>query len=291
MSSKLEPIGLIAGWGIYPLRIARALKAHGHPVICIGIKNHADPVLRELCDQFHEGSLTRFGDGTAFFNAHGVKRAVMAGKIHKANFFDGFNWWTDLPDWKTTRLFFPHFFSGTKDRKDDTLLLVVVEAFREDGIELVPATDYAPDLLVEPGLLTSTALSETEERDVTFGWELAKAMGKLDVGQTVCVKGQAVLAVEAVEGTDACIQRAGTLSKQGAFCVVKVAKPQQDMRFDVPTIGPGTIQSLIDAKARVLAVEAGKTILLDPDEVIRLADAHGLSIIAREDRALAVKAA
>lgn len=291
MPSTPEPIGLIAAWGNYPLRIARSLKERGHRVIGIGLRQHADESLRGLCDEYLEGSMTRFGDATAFLNSHGVKKAVLAGKVHKVNFFDGFNWWTDLPDWKTVRLFFPHFFSGTKDRKDDTLLLVVVEAFREDGIELVPATDYAPDLLVEPGLLTPTGLSESEERDVAFGWILAKEMGKLDVGQSVCIKGQAVLAVEAVEGTDACIERAGGLSKQGAFTVVKVAKPQQDMRFDVPTVGPGTIQSLIQAKARVLAIEAGRTILLDPDEVIRLATEHGISIVARLDQAIANRAA
>jgi hypothetical protein len=147
---------------------------------------------------------------------------------------------------------------------------------------MAPATDFAPQLLAPPGQLTRRAPSASERQDIEFGWTLAKELGRLDIGQSVAVKGRAVIAVEAVEGTDACIRRAGELCPQGGFTVVKVAKPQQDMRFDVPTIGLGTIQSLIAAGAKVLAIEAGKTIVVDRNEVVALADKHGLTIVSRE---------
>lgn len=143
-----------------------------------------------------------------------------------------------------------------------------------------PATDFTPQLLAQAGQLTRRAPSAAQRQDIEFGWTLAKEMGRLDIGQSVAVQGRAIIAVEAVEGTDACIHRAGELCPQGGFTVVKVAKPQQDMRFDVPTIGLGTIESLIAAGAGALAIEAGKTIILDQAQAVSLADRHGLAIVA-----------
>ncbi len=143
-----------------------------------------------------------------------------------------------------------------------------------------PATDYAPELLLPPGQLTRRGPSAWQWKDIRFGWRMAKEMGRLDVGQSVAVKDQAVLAVEAVEGTDQCIARAGTLCPAGGFTVVKVAKPQQDMRFDVPTIGRGTLETMVQSGAAVLAVEAGKTILLDQAEAMAFADSHKLAIVS-----------
>jgi hypothetical protein len=185
-----------------------------------------------------------------------------------------------LPDWRSIRTFYPHFLAMHKDRRDDTLLGAIVEAFGADGITLGPATDYAPELLVKPGCLTDRRPSAAQETDIQFGWRLAKEMGRLDVGQSVAVKDRAALAVEAIEGTDACIQRAGTLCRAGGFTVVKVAKPQQDMRFDVPTIGLGTLDAMVAAGARVLAVEAGRTIMIDQAEVIAQANRHKLIVVA-----------
>jgi len=180
-------------------------------------------------------------------------------------------------------MFFPLFIAGKKDRRDDTLLSVIVDEFARCGIELAPATNFAPDLLVKQGLLTRRAPTAAERADIEFGWQMAKEMGRLDIGQSVAVKGRAVIAVEAIEGTDECIRRAGQFCPQGGFTLVKVAKPQQDMRFDVPTIGIGTIESLLAARGKVLAIEAGKTIVIDQDQVVHLADEHGLSIIALAD--------
>src|SRR5690606_12452047 len=155
---------------------------------------------------------------------------------------------------------------GSKDRKDDSLLLAVVEAFAAEGIHFAPATDFAPELLVKYGLIAGR-LTRAQEQDIAFGWTLAKELGRLDCGQSVAVKGRAVLALEAIEGTDECIRRAGQLCTEGGFTVVKVAKPQQDMRFDVPTIGVQTIETLVEAGGRVLAIEAGKTIIIDEPQV------------------------
>ena len=140
--------------------------------------------------------------------------------------------------------------------------------------------DFCPELLVKEGILTRRAPTPSEQKDIEFGWALAKEMGRLDVGQSVAVKERATLAVEAIEGTDRCIERAGQFCRAGGWSLVKVAKPQQDMRFDVPTIGITTIENLHKAGARVLAIEAGKTILLDEPQVLALADRYGLSIVA-----------
>ena len=167
-----------------------------------------------------------------------------------------------------------------RDCKDDSLLATVVRAFERRGVVMLPGTDFAPELLVKRQLFTKRAPTSAQWQDVFFGWKLAREMGRLDVGQSVDVKNRAVLAVEAIEGTDAAIRRAGSLCRSGKFVVVKVAKPFQDMRFDVPTIGLGTLQTMVESGANVLAVEAKKTIFIDPEETIAFANKHGISIVA-----------
>jgi DUF1009 family protein len=167
-----------------------------------------------------------------------------------------------------------------ENKKDDTLLLAVIREFERDGIEFSSALDFCPELLVKHGFLTRRRPSPAQWKDIHFGWEMAKEMGRLDIGQTVVVNDTAVIAVEAIEGTDECIRRAGQLCRRGGLTVVKVAKPQQDLRFDMPTIGVQTLQTMREAGARVLAIEAGMTILLDQQEVIQLADKLGISIVA-----------
>ena len=273
-------IGLLAGWGRYPLLLAEALHRQGYQIYCLAVAGHADPALAELCDDFHWSGLGRFGHAIRYFKRHGVTDAVMAGKVHKVLLFQPWYWLRHLPDLRTIRMLIPHLITRRKDCKDDTLLGAVVETFASEGIRLGRGTDYAPELLVRAGQLTRHGPSAWQEKDIEFGWQLAKEMGRLDVGQSVAVKDQAVLAVEAVEGTDQCIRRAGTLCAAGGFTVVKVAKPQQDMRFDVPTIGLGTLQTLVEAGGRVLAVEALRTIILDEPQVIEFADKNKLVIVA-----------
>jgi DUF1009 family protein len=275
-----EPIGLLAGWGRYPIVIAQELRRRGHRVVCTAVRDHADPALAELCDDFSWVGMGSIGGIIRRFRQHGVRRAVMAGKIHKVLFYRPGWWLRHHPDWTAARTFYRHFVTGTKDRKDDSLLLAIVNVFAEAGIAFDPATDFAPQLLVPSGQVAGRPLSVKQLRDVDFGWDLAKQMGGLDVGQTVCVKDQAVLAVEAIEGTDLCIRRAGELCRQGGFTVVKVAKPQQDMRFDVPTVGLKTLESLHAAGGRVLAIEADSTILLDSREFQVAAARLRISVVA-----------
>jgi DUF1009 family protein len=262
-ASTAEPIGLLAGWGRYPVVIAEALRRQGKCIIGLGIRDHADPQLAALCDHFAWAGLGGVGAAIRWFRRHGARRAVLAGKVHKVTFYRPRWWLRHRPDWTGFRTYYRQFLTGGRDRKDDSLLVTLVEAFARGGIRMDPATDFAPELLAPAGPIAGGALSARQLRDVEFGWQMAKQLGGLDVGQTVCVKDQAVLAVEAIEGTDECIRRAGELCRQGGFTVVKVAKPQQDMRFDVPTVGTGTLETIAAAGGRVLAIEADRTILLD----------------------------
>ncbi len=164
--------------------------------------------------------------------------------------------------------------------QDDSLLGAIVDSFHRAGITMRPATDFAPELLVKHACLTRRRPTAAQQLDIEFGWHLAREMGRLDVGQSVAVKARSPLAIEAIEGTDACIRRAGLLCQAGGFTVVKVAKPQQDMRFDVPTIGLGTLETLADAGGAVLAIEAGRTIIIDEPKVVQFADARKLVVVA-----------
>jgi DUF1009 family protein len=275
-------VGLVAGWGRYPLVVTEALQRQGCRVVCLGIKDHASPQLKSVCDDYTEVGLGKVGTALRYFRRQKVTRATMAGKIHKTLLFQRFYIWKHLPDWGGWRLFIPHFITHTKDRRDDTLLSAVIGAFAVEGITFAPATDFAPELLVKTGILSRTRPTSAQWKDIEYGWQAAKELGRFDIGQSVAVKGRAVLAVEAIEGTDQCIRRAGELCSVGGFALVKVAKPQQDMRFDVPTIGMGTLESMVAAGGRVLAIEAGKTILIDEPEVIEFANRHGISIVALE---------
>jgi DUF1009 family protein len=275
-----QTIGLVAGWGRFPFAVAEALKEQGHRVVALGVKDHCDPALAKICDAFEWVGLAKMGQSIRFMKRHGVSQATMAGKIFKVKLYERGAWWRHLPDWRALRVFWPHFVSGRRDRRDDTLLLTIVDAFAEDGITFGPATDYAPELLVKTGQLSKLAPTKSQWRDIAFGWQLAKEMGRLDIGQSVAVKDQTAIAIEAIEGTDECIRRAGKLCTSGGFTVVKTAKPQQDMRFDVPTIGLGTLQTMLDAGGKVLAVEAGKTILVEQVAFLEFADKQGLVVVS-----------
>ena len=273
-------IGLVAGWGRFPIVVAKRLKDLDYQVCCLGIHGHADPGLAEICDDFRMVGMARLGVHIRYFRKHNIAYATMAGKIFKTVLFEKFAWLKHLPDLTFCRCFYPHFVNQTRDRSDDSLLLSITALYARNGIQLSPATDFAPELLVKHGTLTRKSLTDYQHKDIEFAWSIAKQMGKLDIGQSVAVKGRAVLAVEAVEGTDECIRRAGTLCPAGGFTVVKVAKPQQDMRFDVPTIGVGTLKSMRDAGGSVLAVEADKTIILDQEELIAYANRHKITVVA-----------
>jgi DUF1009 family protein len=274
-----EPIGLIAGWGRLPVLFAEKAKSLGIPVVCVGIRGMADrAALEPHCQRFYWSRVAALNRPVRCFKREGVRRWTMAGKVFKVKLFSASRWFTLLPDVRMIRFYF---FRKRPDNADDTLTLALIDEYARDGLICTSALELCPELLVRPGLLTRRPPTAREEADIEYGWKLAKEMGRLDVGQSVAVRERAVLAVEAIEGTDAAIKRAGELCTGGGFVVVKVAKPQQDMRFDVPTIGPSTIETIKKAGGRVLAIEAEKTILIDEQDTIRLADDAGITIVAR----------
>jgi DUF1009 family protein len=271
-----QPVGLIAGAGRFPFAFAEKARSVGLPVVCVGVADMADPALAPLCTEFHWLKRLSLGFILRTFRKGGVGRWAMAGKFHKHVLFRPWKWVRLLPDWRAAR-----FWLRTRlNNNDDTLLLALIREFEREGMSCVSALDLCPELLVTAGLLTRRRPTDREMTDVRFGWTLAKEMGRLDVGQSVAVRERAVLAVEAIEGTDKCIARAGELCGRNAFAVVKVAKPQQDMRFDVPTVGEQTIETMKAAGATVLGIEAGKTILLDEAKTLALADRYGIAVVA-----------
>jgi DUF1009 family protein len=280
-----ETIGILAGWGRYPVMVAEAIRRRGGRTAILAIRDHADADLEALADIHGTVGVAEIGGAISFFRRHGVRRATMAGKIHKARLFARHAWVRHLPDLRGLRTFWPHVVSRRRDNRDDSLLGAIAAAFDTDGVAICPATDLAPELLAAPGVLAGAPLSARQEADVAFGWRLAKELGRHDIGQTVVVKNRAPLALEAIEGTDACIRRAGSLCPAGGMVVVKVAKPRQDLRFDMPTIGTGTLESLAAAGAAVLAIEAGRTILVDAPDLADRARRAGVTIASFADAA------
>jgi DUF1009 family protein len=277
-------IGLLAGSGRFPILFAEAARRQGLDVACVGIRYEASEELRDLCSSFQTIGVSKLGGMIRAFRRQGVRKIVMAGKVTKSVMYTP---WRFVQLWPDLRMMHMWYRTCRADKRDDSILLGVIAEFERDGMAFASALDYCPELLVNEGTLTRRAPSAAELKDIEFGWTLAKEMGRLDVGQSVAVKERAALAIEAIEGTDRCIERAGVLCPAGGWTLVKVAKPQQDMRFDVPTIGTSTVENLHKARARVLAIEAGRTIVIDQAEVVALADRYGLTIVALPDRASA----
>jgi DUF1009 family protein len=278
-----ETIGILAGWGRYPVVVAEAIRRRGGRTAILAIRDHADAALEPLADVHGHVGVAEIGTAVEFFRRAGAKRATMAGKIHKSKIFARGAWIRHLPDWTGLATFWPHFVTRRRDNRDDSLLGAIVAAFDAAGVTICPATDFAPDILAPDGVLAGPQPTALQLADVAFGWRLAKELGRLDIGQTVVVKNRAPLALEAIEGTDECIRRAGRLCPTGGMTVVKVAKPQQDLRFDMPTIGVGTLESLAAAGATTLAIEAGQTILIDRDDVAAAAARLGVSVVSCHD--------
>jgi DUF1009 family protein len=270
----------MAGWGQLPFAMAEAMRRQGCEVYCLGTIGHANPALANVCNDFRWSGVAKFGAALRYFHHHGVTEVTMVGKIFKVRLFERWRWIRNIPDFRTVRMFLPHFVTRTKDCRDDTLLGAIVDEFASEGIRFLSITEIAPELLVKEGQLTRRGPTASQQKDIEFGWKMAKEMGRLDIGQSVAVRDQAVIAVEAIEGTDECIRRAGVLCQAGGFTVVKVAKPQQDMRFDVPTIGLGTLETIHAAGGKVLAVDAGRTIILDQEAVIEFADRNNMVVVA-----------
>ncbi|MFA5059630.1 MAG: UDP-2,3-diacylglucosamine diphosphatase LpxI [Candidatus Omnitrophota bacterium] len=263
-------LGLIAGNGKFPLLFVHEAKKRKIKVIAVGIKGDTSFFLRFFVDQFllvSAGELKKLFD---FLKDQNVKQVIMAGQVNPENLFDE----TVALDHEFQKLF-----SALKDRKADTIFSAVAAKLKENGMELLDSTFLLAEYLAPKGTLTKRAPTLQELEDISFGKDIAKNMGLLDVGQTVAVKDKAIVAIEAMEGTDQTILRAGRISRRGAV-IVKMAKPQQDNRFDIPVIGPRTIESMIKVKAGCLAIEAGKTLIIDREKTVRLANAHQICLVS-----------
>jgi DUF1009 family protein len=268
-------LGLIAGNGRFPFLVLDAARGAGHAVTVIAIKEEAFPELeaaaaKEPAAQVHRISLGQLGKCISVLKAAGVDQAVMAGQVKHTKLFADI-----VPD-----LTLMGVLMRLKSRNTDALISGVADVLRDHGITLVDSTALLAPLLARGGVVTRRAPGDDEARDLELGYRIADAIAALDIGQAVAVKGGAVVGVEAMEGTDALIARAGQLAGPGVV-IVKVAKPNQDMRFDVPVVGIATISALAAARATLLSVDAGKTLMIDGDAVVAAADAAGIAIVGR----------
>jgi len=256
-----SPLGLIAGNGRFPFLVAAAGRRAGRRVVAVAINEETDPALEREVDEIHWVSLGQLGRCIDALKTGGVREAVMAGQVKHRQIFAGI-----VPDLKMMGVL-----ARLAVKSTDSLIGAVAEALGRDGITLLPSTALLQDQLATPGVMTRRRPSSDELKDVEYGREVARALAGFDVGQTVVVKDRAAVAVEAMEGTDEAIRRAGRIAGPGCT-VVKVAKPRQDVRFDVPVVGPGTVTAMREAGATTLALQAGATLLLDRADLLAEAD-------------------
>lgn len=279
MSDHLyNPLGIIAGAGRFPFLAAQGAHRAGRAVVIVALRGLANPELRTVADRFHWSGIVRLGRWIRLFRKSGVNEAIMAGSVIKSEMYGRLRILRYVPDWTSIRLWF----FEVADRRNDTILRAVAEHMQREGITLTDSLQYCREHLPAPGVLTRNRPSKAMDKDIEFGWHIAKEMGRLDIGQSIAVKEQEVIAVEAIEGTDRMIERAGELCRHGGWTLIKVAKPNQDLRFDVPTVGPNTIENLHRHGAKALVFEAGVTLAIDVNQMIALADRYGMIVVAHE---------
>lgn len=265
----MRRLGLIAGNGKFPLMVAREARREGMKVIAVALHGETPQEIESVADQVTWIYVGQLGKLIGTLQRAGVAEAIMAGGIRKVKLFDNFR-----PDLRGTLAL-----ARVKSREDDALLRAVAQELESEGIKILASTSCLPHLVAQAGLLTSHQPNAAQWKDIRLGFRAAKEIGRLGIGQTVVVKNGVFVAVEAVDGTDAAIRRGGELAKAGCV-VVKVSKPQQDLRFDVPAVGVETINNLSAVRGAVLAIEAGKTILLEREALLRAAEAYGLAVVA-----------
>jgi DUF1009 family protein len=262
-----ENIGLIAGKGQFPLLFAQAARQQGAAVVAVAHRGETDPALADLVAELHWIHVGQLGKIIRIFKAAGVRQAVMAGGISRGRLFREFR-----PDWRALSVI-----RRAGAGQDDRLLRAVAGEMETEGITIAPSTLFMDDLLAPAGALSRRSPSPEELEDIKIGAQAAKELGRLDIGQCAVVRRQVVVALETVEGTDATIRRGGALAGPGAV-VVKMSKPGQDLRFDVPAVGLTTIAAMGEVKAAVLAIEAGMTLVFDRAEMLKMADQTGMAV-------------
>ena len=264
--------GLIAGNGKFPFLVLEAAKSQGIEMVVAAIKEETFPEIEQHAKTVHWLSLGQLGKLIKTFKSEGVNQAVMAGQVKHKQIFSGI-----MPDLKMIQLL-----ASLATKNTDSLIGAVAKLLEDEGIHLVDSTLFLRPLLPDPGVLTRRRPSDDEKRDLEYGCKIARELGRLDLGQSVVVCDGACVAIEAMEGTDAIVERAASLVNGRTLRVVKLAKPNQDLRFDVPVIGPATVRLMVRLKASALAIEARKTLMIDRDELIGIADQEGVAIVAVE---------
>jgi UDP-2,3-diacylglucosamine hydrolase len=279
VSETKSPLGLIAGQGALPLLIARGMRERGHRVCCVGLRDQFDPVLPKLCDEFRTAGVIQLGRWIRLLKRAGVEQAIMVGRVEKARMHDPLKLFRQLPDWRAIKLWYRRL---RHDRRNAVLLAAVADELAASGITLIDSTAYIPDHLATAGVMGIVQPSEWHRHDIDFGWPLLTQTVELDIGQSIAVRDRDVIAVEAVEGTDAMIDRAGTLCKAKGWTLLKTAKRDHDMRADVPVIGVETIERLARNRAGCVALGVGRVILIDKPRVLEAADRAGIAVVGVE---------
>jgi len=264
-------IGLIAGNGSFPFLVVEGARKAGVEVAVAAIREETDPQIEKVADNLTWVGVGQLGKMLRFFKSQGVEKAIMAGQVKHVQIFS-----SSIPDLRMVKMLL-----RLPRKNTDALIGAVADELASEGIELIDSTHFLNDYLPQAGTLTKRAPDERERGDIEYGLEVAHEIARLDLGQTIVVRERACVAIEAMEGTDAVIRRAGELAR-GRLTVVKIAKPDQDMRFDVPVIGLSTIQTMIDAGATCLCITAGKTLMFERDEVYALANKQKIAIVAVE---------
>ncbi len=270
-------LGIIAGAGRFPWMVLDGAQRAGCHVTVVGLRGFADEGLADRADLFRWAGLARIGRWVRILKRSGVQRVILAGSVTKSSMYGRLRLLRLLPDLTSLKIWFV----TIKDKRNDTVLAAVADEFARHGIIMRDCVEYSAQDMAPEGVLTRAQPTPAQLTDAEFGWRIAKEMGRLDVGQSIAVKETEVIAVEAIEGTDRMIERAGRLCAQGGWTLVKVAKPNQDMRFDVPTVGPGTITILKANGAKMLVIEAAKTLIVDRDKMIADANAAGIVVLSR----------
>jgi len=266
----MERLGILAGAGKLPVECARAATALGYEVYSVGLLADSDPAIAQFSKDYQFISVAQLDAILNYLREKQIQRVTMIGKVTKELLFNG----AMQPDARMLQLIM-----SLPDRKDDTIMMAFVRELGKAGIQAFDQTALIRKLMPRRGTLTNREPTAQERQDMEFGFMIAKELGRLDIGQTVVVKNRAVMALEAIEGTDACIER-GSLLAHGGAVVAKVSKPQQDNRFDVPTVGYHTVEQMSKFGAVALAIEAGKTLLVEREQMISFADANGITIVA-----------
>ncbi|MCK4753149.1 MAG: UDP-2,3-diacylglucosamine diphosphatase LpxI [Planctomycetes bacterium] len=270
-------LGLIAGQGRLPFLVAKGAKKAGLKVICAGLAENAEPKLADIVDVFYEVPIARPGVWIRKFKKHGVTKTIMVGRIAKGRIFTPWRILKYLPDWRAIRIWYWRL--RKENKQNDILLNAIADELASGGIILENSTTYCKEHIATLGTMTQQQPIQSVKDDIEFGWQIVKKLGELDIGQAIAVKEREVISVEAIEGTAKMITRTGEICKAGGWTLIKTSKPNQDMRFDVPCVGPDTIKGLSENGGKCLVVEAEKTIIIDKPETIKLADQLGIAIV------------